>query len=282
MIRTPRAIGVILRSRAGNRAWKRISARLSAAAFGRRAGAVSFRSVKRFPAALPLLVAALFSPALCQARPVVRPAPEGAIRWRLAEGAVEAGGTLEVGWESRVLSPEAREWELFLSLDGGRSYPLRLTPHLSAASRSTVVRLPPVESPDARLLLRVGDERLEWAAEAPLPLILVRSGRTSSEPPIPVFGRGETALDGTSETVEWEDSAGRRRVSMPGGSVSREDRVGGETREDAAEPPPAAAELPGPRAGGKAVSEVERSREASRSPDFSALPPLLATCRRNT
>jgi hypothetical protein len=87
-----------------------------------------------------------------------------------ADGAVlVAGETSELRWEPLPAFAgidEVAEWEAFLSLDGGATYPLRLTPHLDQDVRRIAWRVPPVASDDVRLLFRFGDER----RETPVPL----------------------------------------------------------------------------------------------------------------
>src|SRR5690242_19787531 len=80
------------------------------------------------------------------------------------EAILQAGGMAEIAWEP--LAGLARigpfeEWEAFLSLDGGKTYPLRITPHLDRDLRRVQWRVPPVPADDARLLLRFGNEGRE-------------------------------------------------------------------------------------------------------------------------
>ncbi|HYL06108.1 MAG TPA: hypothetical protein VE075_08700, partial [Thermoanaerobaculia bacterium] len=63
--------------------------------------------------------------------------------------------------------PAKEEWEAFLSLDGGRSYTFRITPHLDSDLQRTLWEVPGVASADVRLLLRFGDERRETVIELP-------------------------------------------------------------------------------------------------------------------
>ncbi|MEZ5313855.1 MAG: hypothetical protein R2862_09510 [Thermoanaerobaculia bacterium] len=64
--------------------------------------------------------------------------------------------------------------EAFLSLDGGRSWPVRLTPHLGIDRRRIRVRVPDLPTEEARLLFRIGDEREERAALLPERFRIVR------------------------------------------------------------------------------------------------------------
>lgn len=72
------------------------------------------------------------------------------------------GGTMaSVSWEGRTPPAHAYEWEMFLSLDGGKTFPIRLTPHLALAVRSLRFRVPDLPTGEGRLLLRFGDETRE-------------------------------------------------------------------------------------------------------------------------
>src|SRR6187549_3377393 len=77
--------------------------------------------------------------------------------------ALVAGSWIELAWEPIAPDLEAEEWELFLSVDGGRSFAVRLTPHLDFAVRRLAVEIPRLPSDDVRLLFRLGDEREERA-----------------------------------------------------------------------------------------------------------------------
>src|SRR5262245_62279196 len=91
-------------------------------------------------------------------------------------GATLAGGaTAELAWEPLEPFPEIEEWEAFLSLDGGKTYPVRITPHLDQNLRRIDWQVPPTPTPDARILLRIGDERRETAVELPQRFSIVAS-----------------------------------------------------------------------------------------------------------
>jgi hypothetical protein len=66
---------------------------------------------------------------------------------------------LDVFWER---CPEgSQEWEAFLSLDGGRSFPIRVTPHLSTKIRSFSWPIPRILSEDTKLRIRFGNGQTE-------------------------------------------------------------------------------------------------------------------------
>ncbi len=74
------------------------------------------------------------------------------------------GGTrATVWWSAESLPPFVEEWEAFLSVDGGKFYAYRITPHLEADLRQFTFEVPNVETDQARILIRAGDERREPA-----------------------------------------------------------------------------------------------------------------------
>jgi hypothetical protein len=112
------------------------------------------------------------------------------------------------------------EWEAFLSLDGGRTWPLRLTPHLDAGIRRFSFRVPGFPSRDARLLLRFGDEREETEVDVPgsFTISADRAGLVHDLlPPALRLSRGESARPGAGGVVVWtegsRDGAGLREVA---------------------------------------------------------------------
>ena len=118
-----------------------------------------------------------------------------------------AGGYAELAWEPAATPSgwRAEEWEVFLSLDDGRTWPVRLTPHLDWERRRVAFRVPPTPSRQVRLLLRVGDERDELA----IPLSVRLTIAPSADPrPTPSFARpspivGEAALPGGRGVSLW-------------------------------------------------------------------------------
>jgi hypothetical protein len=107
------------------------------------------------------------------------------------------------------------EWEAFLSLDGGATYPVRITPHLDQDLRRVRWQVPPFPTKDARILLRFGDEREETAVELPQ-----RFAITASPALFPVLEKtftlvrsaispGEPALPGHAGVVAWVEGSRR-------------------------------------------------------------------------
>jgi hypothetical protein len=129
-----------------------------------------------------------------------------------------AGGSVELAWDFLAGPPAgATEWEVYLSLDGGRSYPVRLTPHLDLTRRRVTVRLPATPSREARFLLRVGDEREEIGVE--LPGVFTLAAGPLGEPAAPpalALSRGESARPGLLGVSRWveggRDGSGWREV----------------------------------------------------------------------
>jgi hypothetical protein len=88
-----------------------------------------------------------------------------------AKGERFAGGdAVELRW-SGPCGSAATESELVLSLDGGRTFPIRITPEMSPCAGAFRWRVPDVESAHARLALRSGsgeeseNERLSIVSE---------------------------------------------------------------------------------------------------------------------
>jgi hypothetical protein len=125
------------------------------------------------------------------AAPISLTAPSG--------GATLRGGSLEVlAWSAEgPLPPMTEEWEAFLSIDGGAHYAFRVTPHLDVARRRILWLVPNVDTGDARLLLRIGDERRERSFELPGTYTISRDPRAALPTISPqLFARGEPAREG--------------------------------------------------------------------------------------
>lgn len=174
-----------------------------------------------------------------------------------ADGAVlEAGAAVELAWEpgaDLAGFPEAHEWEAFLSVDDGRSFPFRVTPHLELDRRRVVVRVPDVPADGVRILLRVGDEREERSQ--------------------PVAGRWRIAPARLPGVAPWTDrvrrTALRGEAARPGDlgvwSWVEEDRGGG-WLEHRASGPEASFQDAAPAGERAWVALVERSEERGRGP----------------
>jgi len=160
-----------------------------------------------------LALAALATVARAEAAPAIRllaPAPGATL---------EAGSEAELVWEPLAAFAdlqEVEEWEAFLSLDGGATYPFRLTPHLDQDVRRFRWRVPAVPSADARLLLRFGDERRETAVELPQRFV-IRAPRVPAPLGDATFAvaqssarlAGESAVPGQRGVIAWVEGSRR-------------------------------------------------------------------------
>jgi hypothetical protein len=132
---------------------------------------------------------------------------------------LEGGSKARIAWEAvRELDPHVEEWEAFLSVDGGRYYGYRITPHLDDDLHSFEWIVPDIDAADARILLRVGDEKREEAFEIPFSFSIRRGiGRTIALDLIAgsesLSERGEAARPGDEPVAEWLDGD-RRGASL--------------------------------------------------------------------
>jgi hypothetical protein len=126
-----------------------------------------------------------------------------------ANGATLRGGSFaELRWTSAQVPPKAEEWEAFLSVDGGKYYAFRVTPHLDIQLRSFTFVVPNVDTRNARILIRTGDEVHELHFESRDSFSIVRDAK--AEQPLPrlsQLGRGEAARDGDPAVLAWADGA---------------------------------------------------------------------------
>ncbi|MFL6194072.1 MAG: hypothetical protein ACJ75H_07870 [Thermoanaerobaculia bacterium] len=137
---------------------------------------------------------------------------------------LQAGAAAEIAWEPLAafgrLGP-VDEWEAFLSLDGGTTYPLRVTPHLDRDLRRVSWRVPPVPAAEARLLIRFGHEGEEIYFELPQGFSIAAS--PALERPFELAtvaaAPGEPALPGAAGVVAWVEGSrrggGMRQVVAP-------------------------------------------------------------------
>jgi hypothetical protein len=199
-----------------------------------------------------LALAALLVPAVAFANPaqirLIAPAPGTALR---------GGETAAISWEAGALPSGAEEWEAFLSIDGGRHYPIRITPHLDIDIHRATWTVPNITARDVRVLLRVGDERIENAIEVPASFAIeARFGVAPLWPDaMSSASPGEEARQGDGGVTAWVagDRAGRRShlvmarapQTVQDATLRREpadaDRVATLTRLPLAEPPTSSA-----------------------------------------
>jgi hypothetical protein len=124
-------------------------------------------------------------------------------------GSVLRGGTTAtIAWSATGLPAKAEEWEAFLSVDGGAFYAYRITPHLDLDRQHFTFEVPNVATRDARILLRVGDEREEHELEFGATFVIEADALLAlAEPPkkIDDGARGEPARPGDRGVVAWVD-----------------------------------------------------------------------------
>lgn len=126
-----------------------------------------------------------------------------------ADGTTLRGGTFaEVRWTANQLPPVAEEWEAFLSVDGGKYYAFRITPHLDVDLHSFTFVVPNVDTKNARILIRAGNEVQEMHFENRGTFAIERD--PDAEAPIAhvmAAGRGEAARDGDPAVIAWTSGA---------------------------------------------------------------------------
>jgi len=69
---------------------------------------------------------------------------------------LEPGSLIEVSWSLDGLGREPDEMELVLSLDGGATFPIRVTVNLDPSTNRLLWRVPVLPTREARLALRTG------------------------------------------------------------------------------------------------------------------------------
>jgi len=148
----------------------------------------------------PLLAIALFalaSTALADAPRLLAPAAGATLR---------GGAFAELRWSAANLPGSAEEWEAFLSVDGGKYYAFRITPHLDVDQRRFSFIVPNVDTHDARILIRTGNEVQESHFEIPGSFSIVRDANAEQVlPRVGQLGRGEAARDGDPAVLSWTD-----------------------------------------------------------------------------
>jgi hypothetical protein len=144
--------------------------------------------------------------------------------------ALAGGDSVEVRWAAPCGA--ASEAELVLSLDGGRTFPIRITPEISSCAGGFRWRVPDLESSRVRLALRTGsgeesdDERLTLVSEE---FSIAANGGGDGEL---LAGAREVW---TRQALDGEGTEGLPAESLGG---STEDLVAPVRSCDAHEPPP--------------------------------------------
>jgi hypothetical protein len=167
-----------------------------------------------------------------------------------AELTADAIATVE--WQEVSLPAGVEEWEAFLSVDGGRTWPVRITPHLDLSIRRFAFRVPDLPTRDARLLLRFGDERQEIEVETPQRFAIEPKHRSLWEPQMDLsLARGERPRPGAEGVAVWVEGSrsgeGLREVrALDPGSSFRDARSTGLLVLPFAVPPSKRAQLQAP------------------------------------
>jgi hypothetical protein len=127
-----------------------------------------------------------------------------------AEGATLRGGSAaELRWSAAELPGSTEEWEAFLSIDGGKYYGFRVTPHLDIDRRHFTFTVPNVDTRNARILIRTGDEEHETGFEVPGSFSIERDPNAEpvAAPDRLEFEEGEAAREGDPAVLSWTDGA---------------------------------------------------------------------------
>ncbi|MEO8191569.1 MAG: hypothetical protein ABI682_14615 [Acidobacteriota bacterium] len=165
-----------------------------------------------------------------------------------AGAALDAGGVVEVRWSG--LPDSAGEVELLLSLDGGRTYSLRLTDELDPKGGSFSWEVPGLDSNRARLAIRIGIDGAEVIAAATAPFTISRDPSTARARLRWRSGEIWTASDGEADVPEREPGLGL--------SAAPESMTALDDSADAIESAPSGADLRAARypAGSRSVFEA--------------------------
>lgn len=126
-----------------------------------------------------------------------------------AERATLRGGSFAaLEWSASQLPPSAEEWEAFLSIDGGKYYAFRITPHFDIDLRRVTFLVPNVDARNARILIRTGNEVQETHFPLRRSFSIVRDPAAERVPPrLLQFRRGESARQGDPPVLAWAEGA---------------------------------------------------------------------------
>lgn len=128
---------------------------------------------------------------------------------------VRAGLRVTASWARTDDVASADEVELILSLDGGRSFPIRVTTDLPPEIQEFAFLVPQLPSRQARLALRAGHEGTESIIAIGAEFVIEEATTPALEPLVPVRGEWRTrdALEATSRTFEGS-SLGKLRTQV--------------------------------------------------------------------
>jgi hypothetical protein len=117
-----------------------------------------------------------------------------------------------------VPPPGADEWEAFLSVDGGRTFPVRITPHLPVAESSFAWTVPALPTPAARIRLRFGVAGVERERVSPDRFAI---GLAPGAAPVLGTGAspGNAPAPGEEDTLVWVERRGGRTFLAAAGAA---------------------------------------------------------------
>ena len=156
-----------------------------------------------------------------------------------AAGSTLRGGSVaSVRWSADELPAEVEEWEAFLSVNGGDFYAVRITPHLDRELQEFSFVVPNIATTEARILIRVGDEKKETEFESDSTFSIVAIASVPSVIPAPARARGpEAAREGDAEVIAWvEGSRDGTEVSSYAAPQRRGESIDGRTTTSNAAP----------------------------------------------
>ncbi len=123
-----------------------------------------------------------------------------------------AGSTVTVRWTE--LPAKVEEFEILLSLDGGRSYGVRLTPRLDPATRELSWEVPNLPADDARIRLRVGVGGREIESTVSAPFVILGSPKAPAA--TLRFADGEWWTAALAAPPSSELPSREQRADLPG------------------------------------------------------------------
>jgi len=126
----------------------------------------------------------------------------------------------------------AEEWEAFLSVDGGKTFPVRITPHLPIAERSFAWIVPALPTPEARIRFRFGIGGVERERVSPDRFAI---GLAPGAAPHlwAETSPGNAPAPGEEDTLVWVERRGGRiflAASEPGRGMAPESRWSASSR----------------------------------------------------
>ena len=166
---------------------------------------------------IPALLAAIAAVLALSAVAAPAAAPSGRSRLTLPDGPVVPGQLLSVTWGNPAGTWD--EMELILSLDGGRTWPIRVSRDLPPDATHASFRVPALPTAEARLALRAGREGEEEEEEE----IVAESGEFPILVPQGPYGENLARVRG-----EWrtDEARGGHPPDLPAPALSGRLRIG--------------------------------------------------------